>query len=348
MEITNYSTTMIHDFIRFIKTLLKGAGQVMFQNSSATGVLFLLGITIGAAIEGRPNVAIGAILGLLTSTTTGYILKLSPEDGENGLWGFNGILVGCAFPSFMGNTPLMWMALILCAAMTTWVRIGMNNIMSSWKINSLTFPFVSCTWIFLLAAHSFDGLWGEYMSLPSLYINFSHDINISPTHLLVDWLRGISQVFLINSWFSGLLFLIGLYLCSRWAAFWAAISSAIALLIAIVFQASGVNTANGLYGFSAVLTGIALGCTFHKPSFLSAIWAILGVIVTIFIQGAMYALLTPFGIATLTAPFCITTWLFLLPRLNIDNPLPHEKSKLHQRPDHSHWHKRNIQKKLEE
>lgn len=340
---------MIHDFLRFIKTLLKGAGQVMFQNSAWTGVLFLLGITVGSAIEGRPAVAIGAVLGLLISTTTGYLLRFSQEEGESGLWGFNGILVGCAFPTFMGNTPLMWAALILCAAMTTWVRIGMNNVMASWKVNSLTFPFVFCTWIFLLAAHSFDGLWGEYMSLPSLYNDFSHDINLSVPYLMDDWLRGISQVFLINSWFAGLLFLIGLYLCSRWAAFWAAISSAIALIIAIGFQASGVNVANGLYGFSAVLTGIALGCTFYKPNLRSAIWAILGVIVTVFVQGAMNALLTPFGIATLTAPFCITTWLFLLPRLNIDNPLPHEEPRQHHRPDHSHWHKRNTtQKKLEE
>lgn len=340
---------MTHDFFRFIKILLKGAGQVMFQNSSWTGAFFLLGITIGSAIEGRPEVAIGAILGLLISTTTGYILKLSQEEGECGLWGFNGILVGCAFPTFMGNTPLMWVALILCAAMTTWVRTGMNNVMTSWKINSFTFPFVFCTWVFLLAAHSFDGLWGEYMSSPSLYNDFSHDTNLSISHLLDDWLKGISQVFLISSWITGLLFLIGLFICSKWAALWAAIGSGIALVIAIGFQASGINVANGLYGFSAVLTGIALGCTFYKPNIRSAIWAIIGIVVTVFIQGAMNALFTPFGIATLTAPFCVTTWLFLLPRLNIDNPAPHNKHSERHRPDHSHWHKRNTtQKKLEE
>lgn len=336
---------MIQDFLRFVKTLFRGAGQVMFQNSSWTGALFLLGITTGAAIEGRPAVAIGAILGLLISTITGYLLNLSREEGESGLWGFNGILVGCAFPSFMGNTPLMWVALVLCAAMTTWIRTGMNNVMASWKVNSLTFPFVFCTWIFLLAAHSFDGLWGEYMSLPSLFHDFSHDVNVGIAFLLDDWLRGISQVFLINSWFAGFLFLIGLYLCSKWAAFWAAISSAIALAVAIGFQASGTDVASGLYGFSAVLTGIALGCTFYKPNLRSAIWTVLGIIVTVFVQGAMNALLGPFGIATLTAPFCITTWLFLLPRLNIDNPTPHNESSKHLHPDHSQWHKRKDTKR---
>ena len=169
---------MMKDFFRFIQVLLRGAGQVMFQNSSWTGAFFMLGITIGAAIEGLPLIAIGAALGLIVSTVTGYMLKLPLEDGEHGLWGFNGILVGCAFPTFMGNTPLMWVSLILCAAMTTWLRTGMNNVMNSWKINSLTFPFVFATWIFLLATHSFDGIWGEYMSMPSLMKNFSPEIEI--------------------------------------------------------------------------------------------------------------------------------------------------------------------------
>lgn len=333
---------MLQDFFKFVKVLLRGAGQVMFQNSAWTGILFLLGITAGAAVEGRPSIAIGAVLGLIVSTVTGYVLNQPREDGDSGLWGFNGILVGCAFPTFLGNSPLMWVALIFCAAMTTWVRTGMNNVMAPWKVNSLTFPFVLCTWVFLLSAHSFDGLWGEYMSLPSLYHDFSHNIDLSPGFLLDDWLRGISQVFLLNSWFAGLLFLIGLYLCSGWAALWAAVGSAIALGVAILFEASGSDISGGLYGFSAVLTAVALGCTFYKPNLRSAIWAIIGTIATVFVQGAMNALFGPFGIATLTAPFCITTWLFLLPRFNLDIPTPEERATHAERthPDHSHWHKK--------
>lgn len=321
---------MIHDSIQFIKTLLKGAGQVMFQNSSWTGVFFILGIIAGAVIEGSPLVAIGAIIGLIVSTVTGYILNLPQDEGEAGLWGFNGILVGCAFPTFMGNTLLMWLALILCAAITTWLRTGLNNVMGSWKINSLTFPFVFATWLFLLATHTLKGLNGEYMSTPSLLLSFNPSIDLNITNLLDAWLKGISQVFLINSWLTGFLFLIGLYLSSRWAALWAGIGSAIALLIAIIFRASGFDIANGLYGFSATLTGIALGCTFYTPNIKSAIWSIVAIITTVFVQAGMNALFEPFGIATLTAPFCITTWIFLLPRLNLQNTSTV--------PDHSHWH----------
>lgn len=91
-----------------------------------------------------------------------HIGRLPPErensDGDEGLWGFNGILVGCAFPTFCANTWLMWASLIFFSMLSTWLRKGFNNIMAPWKINSLTFPFVFLTWMFLFASRIFDGI----------------------------------------------------------------------------------------------------------------------------------------------------------------------------------------------
>ena len=313
----------------FIRTMLKGAGQVMFQGNTMTGLFFLLGILWGAIAEGRPSVMIGALVGLITSTLTGYLLNQPDNDGKEGLWGFNGILVGCAFPTFLGNTPQMWFALILCAALTTWVRTGFNNVMAPWKTNSFTFPFVFCTWIFLLASRMLQGMPPESLSAPELTQHWDAHVELSLGTILIYWLKGISQVFLINSWVTGILFLIGLYLSNKWAALWASIGSMVSLLTVLYFHGAGNDIVNGLYGFSPVLTAIALGCTFYRPNLRTAIWALLGVLVTVFIQAGMDILMLPFGIPTLTAPFCIATWLFLLPMYKFD-----EKT-----PNHSHWHK---------
>lgn len=313
----------------FIRTMLKGAGQVMFQGNTMTGLFFLLGILWGAIAEGRPSVIIGALVGLITSTLTGYLLNQPANDGKEGLWGFNGILVGCAFPTFLGNTPQMWFALILCAALTTWVRTGFNNVMAPWKTNSFTFPFVFCTWIFLLASRMLQGMPPESLSAPELTQHWDAHVELSLGTILIYWLKGISQVFLINSWVTGILFLIGLYLSNKWAALWASIGSMVSLLTVLYFHGAGNDIVNGLYGFSPVLTAIALGCTFYRPNLRTAIWALLGVLVTVFIQAGMDILMLPFGIPTLTAPFCIATWLFLLPMYKFD-----EKT-----PNHSHWHK---------
>lgn len=309
-------------FAGYLRAMLKGSGQVMFQGNTWTGLLFLIGIFWGAYQEGLPEVAYGAAAGLVASTFTGYLLRQPTADGAEGLWGFNGILVGCAFPTFLSNTPQMWFALILCAMLTTWVRTGFNNVMAPWKTNSLTFPFVFTSWIFLFAARALQGMPPESMAKPELMAPLSSGIDLSFGSLVIYWLKGIAQVFLINSWVTGIFFLVALFVSNRWAALWAAVGSALSLVVVLLYDGAGSYIANGLYGFSPVLTAIALGCTFYKPNRRTAIWTLLGIVVTVFIQAGMDSMMLPFGMPTLTAPFCLTTWLFLLPLYKFDEKEP--------------------------
>lgn len=301
---------------------LNGAGQVMFQQSPWTGLLFLAGIFWGSYQCHTPQVAWGAVVGLIASTLAGYITERGRASGAQGLWGFNGILVGCAFPTFLADTWQMWVALVFCAMLSTWVRTGLNNVMAPAKVNSLTFPFVLLTWIFLFASRILDGIAPATLAEPELTEHFNFALDTSFGSLVVYWLKGVAQIFLIDSWVTGLLFLAGLAVCSRWAALWAAVSSAIALAVAIIFKADASDIASGLFGFSPVLTGIALGCTFNKPNLRSAVWAVAGVVATVFVQAGMDMFFTPFGLPTLTGPFCLTTWLFLLPLYKFSAPAP--------------------------
>lgn len=309
------NATMQNKVHEFPKVLLRGVGQVMFQDDARTGLLFMIGIFWGAYEEGNGIVAWGALVGIIASTITGYILALPDDKGAQGLWGFNGVLVGCAFPTFLGNTPLMWMVLILCSAMSTWVRAGFNKTLQPLKINSLTFPFVFTTWIFLLSAREFSALAPVHLNVPEISIQINSDVNHGVANLVAYWLKGISQVFLINSAASGALFLIGLAVSSHRAAIWGAVGSAVALIVAIAYKASGADISTGMYGFSAVLTGIALGQAYSAPGWRTSIWTLVGIVVTVFAQAAMNALFAPFGLATLTAPFCVVTWIFLIGRL---------------------------------
>lgn len=314
---------------RGVRTLLRGAGQVMFQESAWSGLLIIIGIFWGAYVSGTPEVAWGAMVGLAVSTITGWSMVQKPSDGLAGLWGFNGILVGCAFPTFLGTTWLMWACLILCAALSTIVRRGFNNVMAPWKVNSFTFPFVFTTWVFLLAARMFAQMPPIGESTPELpgevLTTFDHNFG----DLVIYWLKGISQVFLINNWVTGIFFLAALFVCDKWSCLWAAVASAISLAVACLFHADGSDIANGLYGFSAVLTGIAIGSVFYKTTnWKIAAYTVIAIVTTVFIQAAMNALFKPWGIATLTGPFCITTWLFLLPAYKLNNIFsPHSEWK---------------------
>lgn len=305
---------MTKQIIRYVRSTFTGVGQVMFQPSWLSGLIFLIGIFAGAFESGMPAVAWGALVGLLSSTVTGYMTASDREDGESGLWGFNGILTGCAFPTFLAPTPMMWVALILCSSLTVGLRKSLNSVLAQWGINSLTFPFVVLTWIFLLAARAMNGIEETGLPAPELSVSFAGSVDLGFVPLAVCWLKGISQVFLIDSWLTGAIFLVGLAVNSRAAAFWAMVASALSLATAIFFEASPEAISNGLYGFSPVLTAIALGCVFRRPCFGTAAVTLTAIVATVFVQAAMNICLLPFGLPTLTAPFCVVTWAYLARR----------------------------------
>lgn len=309
-----------------IRLWFRSVAQVMFQANAWCGVLLLAGIFWGAYSAGTPEVAWGAVVGTTVAILTGCLLGYPRDEATQGLWGFNGILVGCALMTFLGSTPLGWAALVVCAAMTTWVRVGLNRLGEPLGVSSYTFPFVLSTWIFLAAARMLGGIDIVALAHPMLPSSFVH------THLSHDslptllefcqWtLRGVSQVFLIDSWLTGALFVVGLAIARPAAALWAVVGSAGGAAVALLFGAPTEAIAHGMYGFSPVLTAIALGTLAPTRAPLRrAVWALVGIVGTVFVQASMNELLAPVGLPSLTAPFCIATWLFMLPIANNHKP----------------------------
>lgn len=76
--------------------IARGIGQVMFQNNALSGLLMLAGIACNSWI-----LALLALAGNIVSTLTACLCKYSREDIRNGLYGFNGTLVGIAIGVFM-------------------------------------------------------------------------------------------------------------------------------------------------------------------------------------------------------------------------------------------------------
>lgn len=120
-------------------------------------------------------------------------------------------------------------------------------------------------------------------------------------------------MFLFPGILASLFFILGLAVESVACACYAIVGSLIATLLAYYLGANAHDISTGLYAFSAVLTSVALGTVFNQPGWRVFIYTLSGIIFTVFIQAAMNVLLMPFGIPTLTMPFVISSWLFLVP-----------------------------------
>lgn len=311
--------------VRFIDVNLRGAGQVIFQNNPLTGLFFLAAIIWGAFVGGQIVIAVGAVVALVVATITAMLLDVDEASLRQGLFGFNGVLVGAAVPTFLAPNPAMWFILIVGAAVSTVVMLAVSNVMKTWGAPALTFPFVLTTWFLVLAAYSFGHLPIASMGPPAL----PHAAGAAASEFSAGWqplgeawLKGPAQVFLINNAVSGVLVVIGLLVSSVWAGIFALLGAGVALFVSLGLGASLSSIEAGLYGFSPVLTAVGLGCVFYQPSWRVGLFALLGTIFTVIVQGALDTAMAPLGIPTFTAPFVFVTWLFLLPKADLQ-PHPH-------------------------
>ena len=94
----------------------RGVGQVMFQNNALSGLLMLAGILLNSW-----QMALLAIAGNVVSTLTACLSGYSREDIRNGLYGFNGTLVGIAIGVFMPVSVASFSLLVAGSCLSAWI-----------------------------------------------------------------------------------------------------------------------------------------------------------------------------------------------------------------------------------
>ncbi len=306
--------------MRFVDINLRGLGQVMFQNHPLSGALFLAAIAWGSIAAGAIEVLFGCVLALVSATLMAMWLRADAKSLADGLYGYNAVLVGLALPTFVAPSPLLWCYVVLGGAVSVVCMLGTVNVTRAWGVAALTFPFVLTSWLLLLATYGFSGLQGDALPFSGQVVSIApEEANLlDPAAFVAGVLKSVSQVFLKGNAVSALLFLAGLAVCSVPAALVAFGGALLAVITAHALGAEAELISAGLLGFSPVLTAVALGTVFYTPSARVLAYAALGTVFTVIVQGALNVALTPFGIPTLTAPFVLAAWLFLLPRQHLN------------------------------
>jgi urea transporter len=305
-----------------VDTLLRGVGQVMFQNNPLTGLLFLIGIFVNSFKFGGT-----ALLGVAASTLAAYLLGADRALIRNGLFGFNGVLVGIGLAFFLEFDVLLAVYIVLGAAVSTIVMMALINLLSPWDMPALTAPFVLTAWLLLFAVYQFAFIRPSELIAPVVpdpaaavqtdlreLATGAGAVGLTAANLAHAFFRGVGEVMFQDSLLTGVIFLIAILVNSRVSAAFAVAGSALGLLTALATGADGFLIYHGLYGFNAVLCAIALGGLFLVLTWKSTLYALMSAVVSALVFAAIAVLLSPIGMPALTAPFVLTTWLFLWPK----------------------------------
>ena len=285
-----------------IRSILRGVGQVFFQDNAITGALFLLGIFFSS-----PLMALGGLAGSAIGYGTARLAKLSDSDIQAGIHGFNPALVGIATFFFFQLGLISILLLVVGSVVATFVTFAMRKFA---PFPTYTSPFIVTTWG-LVALGKAMGAAGSSGQPP-----------IVPDPPLPFWVEasahGVGQVMFQGSLWTGILFLVGIAISNRGHAAWVLVGSVVGALAAshqlseatraidperLVDRTLYSNILLGLYGYNATLAPVALYLWRR-----SLIAPLLGMLFSV----PLLELVPRLGIPALTAPFVLATWLVLV------------------------------------
>lgn len=253
----------------------------MLQNSWVTGAFFLLGIFINSWMMG-----IGAVVGVAVGTLSAVLFKYNKEEIQNGLYGFNGALVGIALVFFFGFSITTLILGAVFAILSTYIMHFMMS--KGWK--PYTFPFILATWVAIILINKL-----------SILGMVSHAGALAKLNIFSAITEGFGQVMFQGSIIAGILFFIGIFLHSKKSALFALLGSILGMLFALGLGMPLDAISIGLFGYNAVLCAIVFAGDGKKA------------IVSVFVATALSVIILDgfmaFGLVALTAPFVFSTWI---------------------------------------
>lgn len=295
---------------------LRGTGQVDFQSSVWTSALILIALWVAGW-----DIGLFAIIGALVSTLTARFLAVEHGTLVQGLMTYCGVLGSIAMVVYLGNEVSTYVLAVVAAIMCTLITATLNHLLGPFGLRAFTGPFCLVSAVMVLGAPSFERVWhGTPESAVTAATPTSPDV--SWTDMWQGFFSNVSQIFFVETWYVGLIMLVGLVLAGWKVGLFTVLGSIVGLLTAWALGAPAVLIGEGIYGYNAVLTSLAFGVVLLRFTPWNFVYTLLAAAASTGLTASLSVLFKTFGSHTFTWPFNLTTWALLaavplLPRITL-------------------------------
>ena len=261
----------------------------MLQPSPFVGAAFLVG-----AFWNSYMLALFGIVGCLAGTLMALACKYPQKECFDGVYGFNGALVGLGVGYYYSVFPPLLVPVVLGGMVTTLIMHKMMRM----GFRPFTFPFVVVTWSIVLILSQTG--WAASSAWSTS--------DPSAIGVLESLSRGYGQVLFQENVITGLIFISAILIRDWIQGLYATMATALGVVCGYLAELP-IDAINlGLFGYSGVLCGILFAGRTGRD-FISAVTAILFSI-------AIVRLAHNIGIPPFTFPFVLASWLVLWGRSN--------------------------------
>ncbi|GEM_PF-2718896 len=247
-----------NNLVHFRDALLKGYGQVLICLNPLTGILFFFII-----FSVSQTIFLLSFLGVFLATLTAVLIKAKPSHIETGVYGFNGVVLGIAWPWFLNIhfvSILLFIFFVCLSSVIIKCLIGYSSRQRS-NLPFLSVPTLIIIWFISLLFPIFPILKDYVGSDPSnvkyLYAFQTNFGNLSSDFSLAQFWKTFYYHILITIF---ILFSIGIH--SRLSLFMAFSSFFITILTVFILGGPQEFQNIDFYLYNAIPAGIALGGVF--------------------------------------------------------------------------------------
>lgn len=320
--------------IVFGETLLRGAGNCIFQNNPITGIIFIIGIAISSYVS-----AINFLIGSGIATLIAIWFKADKNSINNGLFSFAGGYVGLLIGIFAhlngAYTPELITLLILGGFLAVPMTAALSKLLGKFELVAGPFPVLILLYA-LLAGILYTDL-PQNSVAPQVFPPLPGAEQWSLDTFIIGLGNSFGQVFAQINPLSGFIFILGIAINSRISAMMGVMGALVGLFAGFLLGYDASAMASGALTFNSMLTGMALGGFFLAITKKGILYTILGSLLSMWLFFALSAILNPIGLPALSLPFLLVYWLMvygaqsynfvkIVPLENLSKPEDHLKS----------------------
>ncbi|MDR5760106.1 urea transporter [Caballeronia sp. LZ035] len=278
-------SSALHSDIAFadpLRRFARAIGQIVLQRNAATGALLFL-----AVLSASPRLACGLLIG----TLTGHVISaiIDSDDApvfRNDLHGFNGALAALAAFAFIGDVSQAGAVAIVAAMGATLLAHKLSRVLARFDWPFLSSPAILVTWCWLPL---FSGR-GDTGAIPQ--------VAAGVVPMLEAAFAGLAPITFATGAIAGGLIAAGLFAARPSQAGWALAGSALGAMLHGLGGAGDAVVLSGACGFNAALAALAAAPLGRR-------YALFAIVAAVLIE----RLIDCVGIAALTAPFVLASWL---------------------------------------
>jgi urea transporter/murein DD-endopeptidase MepM/ murein hydrolase activator NlpD len=283
-----------------LDSFLLSYSQILFSRDRWVGLLIL------AATSVRPDLFFFGLIAVFLANGFALSLHLSKSGIKKGMFGYNGLLIGLAFPSlFAINAPLI-VIFVMAVFATILINAALHAAVGYYfNLPVLTLAFLIVMYLVLAAFPSIQGMaWNmKWAASPAFAF--------SMPELVEAYFKSLGAIFFTPNMVSGMIIFIALLVFSRIATVLSFVGYAIGVsLIRWVFNFPPEHLYLSI-GYNFILTAIAMGGIWFVPHTTSFLFAGGAVVLCAVILVGTANLFYFFGLPVLILPFNVTVLVLL-------------------------------------